>query len=63
MSEFYLSDSKDLVRCQGSMTEQKRVAVVGRIGNEVKKFKGIVQDISEDRTGNPKRWRIKMLDD
>ena len=45
------------------MTEQKRVAVAGMIGNKIKTFKGIVQDISEDRTSNPKRWRIKMLDD
>jgi hypothetical protein len=63
MSEFYLSDAKDLVRCQGSMAEQKRVVVVGRVGNEIKTFKGVVQTINEDRTSNPKRWRIKMLDD
>ena len=62
MSEFYLSDAKDLVRCQGSLVEQKRVVVVGRVGNEIKTFKGVVQAISEDRINNPKRWRITMRD-
>ena len=53
---------KDIVRCQGSMAEQKRIMVVGTVGNETKTFKGVVQAIIEDRTSNAKRWRITMLD-
>jgi hypothetical protein len=62
MSEFYLSDVKDLVRCQGSMAEQKRVVVVGTVGDKTKPFKGVVEAINEDRISNPRRWRITMRD-
>lgn len=60
MSEFYLSDANDLVRCQGSLAEQTRVLVFGRVGNEIKIFKGVVLAIDEDY--HPKGWRISMRD-
>ena len=60
MSEFYLSDANDLVRCQGSLAEQTRVMVFGRVGNEIKIFKGIVLAINEDHI--LKGWRISMRD-
>jgi len=60
MSEFYLSDANDLVRCQGSLAEQTRVMVFGRVGNEIKIFKGVVLAITEDR--HPRGWWISMRD-
>jgi len=60
MSEFYLSDANDLVRCQGSLAEQTRVLVFGRVGNEIKIFKGVVLAIDKDY--HPKGWRISMRD-
>ena len=62
MSEFYTSDVRDLLRCQGSMADQRRIMVIGIVGNETKTFSGVVQAISEDYTSRPSRWQITMLD-
>ena len=62
MSEFSLSDVKDLVRCVASLAEQKPVVVVGRVGNEIKTFKGVVLAINEDTISRPKRWWISIRD-
>ena len=62
MSEFCTSDVRDLLRCQGSMADQKRIMIVGTVGTETKTFSGVVQAIFEDDASEPKRWRIAMLD-
>ena len=62
MSEFYTSDVRDLLRCQGSMAEQKRIMIVGTVDTETKTFNGVVQAIFEVYASKPKRWRITMLD-
>ena len=62
MSEFYTSDVRDLLRCQGSMAEQKLITILGTVGTNTKTFSGVVQAIVEDRTSKPKRWQITMLD-
>jgi len=60
MSEFYVTNARDLVRCQGSLAEQTRVMVFGRIGNEIKIFKGVVLALNQDKP--TKGWRISMRD-
>jgi len=62
MSEFFTSDVRDLLRCQRSMTEQKRIMIAGTVETETKTFDGVVQAIFEDRGSKPRRWRITMLD-
>ena len=52
VTEFYMSDVRNLLRCQGSMAEQRQIMVVGSISNETKTFNGLVQAIFEDAALN-----------
>jgi len=59
MSNFCISDARDLLRCRGSMARLEPVSISGATNGEVKIFIGVVVGIQEDQKNH--RWLITML--